>query len=249
MSDQAPWLLLDLGNSAWKWRLAGPEGLAEAGGRAASDLTALNNAIKTFDGIEQIAIASVASSTKETELRQWLSQQVRCPISMAIPEPTFLGLISAYEQAEAMGVDRWLAMLSACNGSAQGVCVVDAGTALTIDLVSSSGQHEGGMILPGPELMGRALSSETGRIRVQTSPQPSLMPGRSTEQCVTSGAWHAALGAVRSVAEQYPQHTVIVTGGHAGALIDLGLSAEHRPDLVFDGLRIWLAAKLDAQAP
>ena len=249
MRHQSPWLLLDLGNSAWKWRLAGPEGLAQSGGRVVSDLTALKKAINTFDGIEQIAIASVAPSASETALEHWLSEQAACQIHTAIPKKTFLGLTSAYEQPESMGVDRWLAMLSARVGATQPVCVVDAGTALTIDLVSASGQHEGGMILPGPELMTRALSSETGRIRVQFSRQPLTAPGANTEQCVNSGAWHAALGAVRAVVEQYPDHKVIVTGGDAKALIDLGLSAEHRPDLVVDGLRLWLAAKLDAQAP
>ena len=48
---------------------------------------------------------------------------------------------------------------------------------------------------------------------------------------------------------EYPQHRALLTGGAANALQDLGLAATHSPDLVMEGLRLWLSQTLDDQSP
>ena len=154
-------------------------------------------------------------------------------------------LINAYPKPQQLGVDRWLAMLAARAGNRGPVCVIDAGTAITIDLVSASGQHEGGYILPGVELMRRALTNETGRIQVPELASPMTQAGTDSVACVSAGIWHAALGGVQSVLAEHPEHAPLLTGGSADALLELGLNAESRPDLVLEGLRLWLRHKLD----
>ena len=75
-----------------------------------------------------------------------------------------------------------------------------------------------------------------------------MAPGNSTVQCVSAGSWRSALGAVQSVLADFPDHRPLLTGGGADALIELGLAAETNPDLVFEGLRLWLSQKLDDEA-
>jgi type III pantothenate kinase len=139
-----------------------------------------------------------------------------------------------------MGVDRWLAMLAAWQRLHAAVCVVDAGSALTIDLVDSSGQHSGGYIIPGSFLMERALLLDTGRVRFAEQVEYGLAPGVSTAQAVRHGIALAQVGAVGLAIDRADQPMQLVfTGGGAQQLRDLlGRDGELVPELVFDGLEI-----------
>ena len=148
-----------------------------------------------------------------------------------------------------MGVDRWLAMLAAHARNKGALCVIDAGTAVTVDLVSPEGVHEGGYILPGADLMRRALNNETDRIQVGALEAPAIAPGNNTQACVTAGSWRAVLGAVESTMADYPEHRPLLTGGSASTLQGFGLTATVSPDLVMEGLRLWLSRTLDEQSP
>ena len=243
MISQLPWLLLDVGNTAIKWRLANAEGLLDAGG-SVSDVTSLCQRVEA----ERWAIAglaSVASDSADAELIAALTAGGATAVHRATAQSTCLGLASSYAEPERMGVDRWLAMLAARVHNEGALCVIDVGTAVTVDLVSAEGAHDGGYILPGADLMRRALSGETDRIQVGALEAPTIGPGDSTEACVTAGSWRAVMGAVQSTMAEYSQHRALLTGGAAGALQDLGLVAEHSPDLVMEGLRLWLSQALD----
>lgn len=61
-----------------------------------------------------------------------------------------------------LGVDRWLACLAAHCTYQQDVVVIDAGTAITVDIVTSNGIHLGGYIIPGIASLGHAIKSSTG---------------------------------------------------------------------------------------
>ena len=247
MTEQTPWLLIDVGNTAIKWRLASAEGLLDAGG-SASDVSSLCKAIES-EQWSAVGLASVASDAADAELIAALTASGARAVHRATAQATCLGLVSSYAVPERMGVDRWLAMLAAHVHNEGALCVIDAGTAVTVDLVSKEGVHEGGYILPGADLMRRALSSETDRIQVGALETPTIGPGNNTGACVTAGSWRAVMGAVQSIMAEYPQHRALVTGGAADALQDLGLAATHSPDLVMEGLRLWLSQTLDDQSP
>src|SRR4029077_11514362 len=76
------------------------------------------------------------------------------------------GVRNGYVQTWRLGADRWGAMLGArpvFRGRA--LCVVDVGTALTLDLLDAHGHHRGGLLVPGPALMVESLLSNTAGIR------------------------------------------------------------------------------------
>jgi pantothenate kinase type III len=75
-----------------------------------------------------------------------------------------LGVRNAYPKHNKLGVDRWLAMLAAYHYYNAPVCIVSCGSALTLDIVDSQGQHLGGMIMPGLNLMQQALSRGTANL-------------------------------------------------------------------------------------
>ena len=247
MTEQMPWLLIDVGNTAIKWRLANAEELMDVG-NSVSDVSSLCEAIEA-ERWGVAGLASVASDAADAELIAALTASGARAVHRATAQATCLGLVSSYAEPERMGVDRWLAMLAAHAHNEGALCVIDAGTAVTLDLVSAEGVHEGGYILPGADLMRRALSHETDRIHVSALEASAIVPGNNTQACVTAGSWRAVLGAVESTMAAYPEHRPLLTGGSASTLRGFGLTATVSPDLVMEGLRLWLSRTLDEQSP
>ena len=67
------------------------------------------------------------------------------------------GVTNAYDVAADLGVDRWAALVGAHQGSSGPVCIVDCGTAITIDALSPAGEHLGGLIMPGITMLAELL--------------------------------------------------------------------------------------------
>ena len=246
MTPGTQWLLIDQGNTAIKWRMADASGLRAEGGVVES-VEALRAALAASDW-GTVGLSSVGSDETCSSLTEMLSAMSVAPVFTASSERACGDLRNSYAEPERMGVDRWLAMLAARDAVEGAFCVIDAGTAVTVDIVTAEGQHEGGYILPGPELMCRALTSDTGRIRAEAGLAPDLAPGQSTADCVNAGVWRAAYAGVQSVMADHPEHRAVVTGGGAVGLLTLGVTADFHPDLVLYGLWIWLSKALDDQS-
>lgn len=236
---RAPCLQLDVGNSSAKWRLVDESGVRVRGRfrhNGEPDLKGLTSEPA------RIWIASVASDATEARLAAQL--RARWPAArlwFARSEANSGGLVNSYQQPERMGVDRWLAMLGAWHAHRERCCVMDAGSALTIDLVAADGRHEGGYIIPGPELMERALLLDTDRVRFAEEAVYGLAPGRSTAEAVRHGIALAQSGSVlvalRKAGQPAPRQ--IFCGGAGKTLRELlGNVGEWRPDLVFEGLEV-----------
>jgi len=247
VNDTRPWLLLDVGNSAIKWRLASASGLLSGGGRA-EDMATLGAVLKGRDW-QRVAIASVAADHKDATLAEVATAGRPVQIHYATSDAELLGLRNRYLAPQSLGVDRWLAMLAAWHHMGGPLCVVDAGTAITLDLISQDGLHQGGFILPGAELMHRSLGMSTGKIRVNNLTAPAVAPGEDTAACVSGGIWLAVKGLLGAALAAYPEHRFVLTGGGAAALLTLTPGIEHQPDLVMEGLRLWLLQQLDDRLP
>ena len=153
MTEQMPRLLIDVGNTAIKWRLANTEGLLDAGG-SVSDVPSLCNAIEA-EKWGMAGLASVASDAAVVELMAALTASGATAVHRAKAQSSCLGLVSSYAEPERMGVDRWLAMLAAHARNEGALCVIDAGTAVTVDLVAAEGVPEGADLLQPRRREGR----------------------------------------------------------------------------------------------
>lgn len=231
-------LQIDAGNSAVKWRrVTSGRSLAEGRCdlRATDGLGPLRSEARLVD---EVWISSVLTDADEEELRRTLPDDV--PTFIAISEARCAGVTNSYKEPRSMGVDRWLTLLAARRRVPDRVCVVDAGTALTIDLLGADGAHEGGYIIAGRELMQAALFAGTARVR-SADPGWSVDLGTSTAGAVGGGATLALAGALREALRRAgdPEPRLLVTGGDGAALVDVaGLAAERVDDLVFEGLEI-----------
>jgi type III pantothenate kinase len=152
------------------------------------------------------------------------------------------------EAADKVGIDRLLDAVAVNVLRRQGdaVIIVDAGTATTVDLVSTAGAFEGGSILPGIELGARALHQYTALLPLIDVPAllaESVAPlGRNTREAIGSGLWFGQIGAIRELMYLLERSVegsiqIFVTGGNGSRLAPaLRSDARFEPDLALHGL-------------
>lgn len=239
-------LQLDIGNSSAKWRLLRGDTVIARGHYRAGDSGSQATLLHCTDALDEIWIASVAAPAAEQQLAALLAGRWGVTPWFARAEAYTAGLHNSYAEPGRMGVDRWLAMVGARQRAPGRLCVVDAGSALTIDIVSATGQHEGGYIIPGPALMERALLLDTDRVRFDEQIDYALAPGKSTAEAVRHGIALAQAGAVALALEQAGSEpiTLFFCGGAGETLMHLGpRTGQWVPDLVFEGLAVMAAQR------
>ena len=137
--------------------------------------------------------------------------------------------------------DRWLALIGAHEG--RDCIVIDAGSAITVDLLRGDGRHLGGAILAGVHTSAQRFREIFAHIDFD-DPRiaDNRRPGCSTEAAIQLDYALDAAGQVRELVNRWlplldPEARILLAGGDA-ALIqrDLRRPARLRPDLVFRGL-------------
>jgi type III pantothenate kinase len=183
-----------------------------------------------------------------TRLVNWL-RTVRPDDAITLLAAGDLPLEVALERPDMVGVDRLLDAVAAnhlrCRDRA--AIIVDLGSAITVDLVSSEGRFLGGSILPGIAMSARALHEFTDLLPLiemseLTTPPPAL--GRSTEPAMRSGLYWGAVGAIRQLIERLSREVagdpdVFLSGGAGPAVAELlGKTARHVPHLTLAGVAL-----------
>ena len=154
--------------------------------------------------------------------------------------------ISSAFNSEKLGVDRWLSILAARAQSHEACIVVDCGSAITVDLITSQGEHLGGYIAPGLRLMREALSTKTTAINLgKIGYSESAFPGRNTVQAIKSAELAMFMGLIaqaKNILGNYEAGECLVwlTGGDGEWLSSMLAESKFVEDLVLDGLDVAL---------
>ncbi|MDD5272089.1 MAG: type III pantothenate kinase [Methylovulum sp.] len=237
-------LLIDMGNSRLKWAQASQgqwlSGLAI--GNQQLDEATLRQAWQALPTPQQIGIACVSASpllalVQRVATTLWPD----APIIQVQAQKQAFGVTNAYQQPEKLGVDRWLALLAAHRYYPAAACVVDCGTAITVDLLEANGEHRGGYISPGLTLMKQALAQGTNALPFSAGHYPEH-PAQSTEAAIHGGTLLAARGLIEHVlATRSAPNQLLLTGGDAHIIAEhLNIPALIDSDLVLRGLAIAL---------
>ncbi len=138
-------------------------------------------------------------------------------------------LIDFNKYYETMGIDRIM-----CCEAVDDAVVVDAGSAITVDLVKG-GKHEGGYIYPGLTALQKCYRDISPRLEVSFNFEIDLarMP-KNTEDAISYGAIAPLVSSIRLLSESIP---VIITGGDAEKLLPLIPDAKVDHELVFKGMK------------
>lgn len=264
------WLTLDIGNSAAKGGLYRGETLEHVfhidfsapsfHGPEASD--AWERAFRPeleIAIVERIGIASVVPTVVPavTDALHRLTGAEAERLRTGLHLPFEL----AYRTPETLGIDRLAAAVAAWDAhgahetSPRSVVAIDAGTALTLEVITREGVYDGGIIAPGPALLRKALHDGTAQLPAVPLEWPDRLVGQSTQEALQSGIMTGFIESVqgllrrtRAALDDTP--AVVVTGGWRQLLAEHIADIDHvNPHLVLDGIRVLMALNPPNDAP
>jgi type III pantothenate kinase len=238
-------LAIDAGNTRIKWGVHEAGAWHATGSVETGEAHKLDRALAPCAPIERAIACNVAGEAIERELKR-IATTLGIGLRLVHATARAGGVVNGYRDAGQLGADRWAALVAARAAGAGATVVATAGTALTVDALSSAGEFLGGLIVAGPALMRRALQGGTAKLR-DIDGHYADFPA-STADAITSGAIQACVGAIEGVAHRLAQRegtppTVLLSGGAARELSPhLGLAHSVREHLVLEGL-----VRLDAE--
>jgi type III pantothenate kinase len=208
-------------------------------------------------GVEKIDAAVLCSVNPKIKIpfSHWVGRRFGARPS-AVGEAHKLDIPLRVDDPAEVGADRVVNAYAAWREFGRGpIVVVDAGTAITFDVVSERGEYLGGAIAPGFQTAARALSSLTALLPyVKVAPVERAI-GHNTVDALKGGLYFGLVGLVdalcEQVAKELPAAPIWLATGGDGALL-AGRSRflrEARPDLTLEGLRLaWEAASAAGSA-
>lgn len=237
--------LVDIGNSRTKYCI---HSYARRSTIASFDNELLSNKFldSTFRKIDKLILACVSHNELAEKIKLWCSQN-NIGYRQVVSEKSRNGVISAYDSPMQLGVDRWLTLIAASSlHPKKNILIVDAGTATTIDLLASNGEHKGGWILAGIDTLFSCVLDNTSQVQANAGKSASLTFGFNSSDNVNNATWAATVGAI-NLAILQSEHQgvavdeVLLTGGNGLTLSSL-LSCECTviEDLVFVGLQAYI---------
>jgi type III pantothenate kinase len=218
-SESESCLLVDIGNTTIKWCL---------GDKTNSALIKAFN-ITQLPKVDKIFVSCVG----DCHLLDGLNN-----IHFVKTEHTFKSLKCGYQIPSTLGSDRWLAMLASIERyPQQNLLIIDAGSALTFDLVLANGKHQGGLIMPGLSVLRRSFAQFSN-----STQQVSLdLTANNTEEGWLAGTSQMLMSAINAQIEQHLDNCtdliVVLTGGDAKMIVlKLHHQVKLHQNLVLEGL-------------
>lgn len=237
-------LLVDIGNSRIKWNCAGDASLGStvAVTRGIGLPIELTRAWQSLVPPTAVWAVSVADAEVDAMLAAWVKAHWGLAVNFVRPARSAYGIATRYREPQKLGADRWLAMIGAREQAP--VCVIDCGTAMTLDVLTAQREHVGGLIVPGLNLMRSSLITRAPGILAGLSEdinaEDSVL-GLDTVTGVQRGTLRAIVGAIKhcmtDIETEFGPLARVITGGDV-ALIQPLLGDEYQsvPDLVLQGL-------------
>jgi type III pantothenate kinase len=181
-------------------------------------LAMLNHAGHQPADLSGICLASVVpplTGRIEEACREYLGHE---PLTVGAGIRT--GVRIRYEDPRAVGADRIVDAAAVQKLYGGPACVVDFGTATTIDAITADGDYLGGAIAPGIQIAADALFARAAKLTRVDLQRPPTAIGRNTTHAMQSGLLFGYAGLVEGMIQRFrhelgPDMKVIATGGLA----------------------------------
>lgn len=156
------------------------------------------------------------SLVREISTKEWaaLKAKKKWQLNHTLALPISLN----YKTPHTLGADRIAAACGAGYLFPQKKClIIDIGTCVTYDFISTNGKFSGGAISPGMHLRFRALHLYTARLPLISNTKNPPLTGTSTADSIRSGVVNGmnaeVNGFISLYEKKYPDLQVIVCGG------------------------------------
>lgn len=188
---------------------------------------------------------AILSTVKEysSEIDQYLSERYS---AVFFTHTTSVPITNNYGTPETLGKDRLAGVVGAYKMfPANDILVIDAGTAITYDLITAGGEYLGGAISPGISMRYKALHTFTDRLPLLDYYEDASLIGDDTSTSIHSGVLNGAVaemeGIIQSYQLVYPGLKIILTGGdHNYFDKRLKIKTFAAPNIVLEGLNLIL---------
>lgn len=200
--------------------------------------------LKSHPQIREAVIGSVVPSATRIVERQARLAGLKVVV---VGRDTDVPIKNNYKFPKQVGIDRLLCAYAAKVLYGAPLIVIDFGTAITFEVVSKSGDYEGGLIIPGIQLSLDSLSQKTALLpRVENVRKPKHLIGQTTQESILSGVLHGYGAMCDGLIDQFlksrpkQKFKIILTGGYAPlirALMSRRVDCVNE-DLVFQGMAL-----------
>jgi type III pantothenate kinase len=209
-------LVIDIGNSRTKAAVFSGKELMETS--VFDELTCdhLTDFVTRYPGIDQVILSTV--STASQDVLTFLKTKFPCFLELNHQTPVPIEI--NYLTPGTLGLDRLAAAIGArILFPGHDLLVIDAGTAVTFDLVERNGTFSGGNISPGLRSRFRALHEFTGKLPLVDETGPCPVIGKSTDEAIRSGVVNGMIleidGMIDLLKKKRPELQPVLTGGDA----------------------------------
>jgi len=212
-------LVIDLGNTYAKIAVCDGAEIIESAISEKISNREIAYFISSYDMLQGAIISSVVNHSRE--LIDYLDASFDTFLELTNSTP--LPLINHYKTPETLGYDRIAAVTGAHTIlPGKNVLVIDAGTAITFDVVTAEGAYMGGNISPGLNMRFRALHKFTNRLPHLSAEDAEVKQlGTTTNEAIISGVINGLTyeieGYISSISREYKDLQVVLTGGDANS--------------------------------
>lgn len=165
--------------------------------------------------------------------------------ALVVTRELFTDLRIDIENKNTIGIDRLINVIVAAENHVLPAVVIDAGTAITIDVVSRDKEFLGGIIMPGLKLQAKSLNDYTSKLPLVDLKFGKNLIGKNTEEAILSGIVRGTAFSIGALVQEIENEVgklsnVIITGGDC-VLISKYLQekiSHTNPLLTLEGLKI-----------
>ena len=207
-------LVIDIGNSQTKVAIFAAGEIVQMICMDKFTVARLNDLKQHYPDLDQAILSTVADADTEMvkKLRNDFGYVIEFNHQTAVP------IENLYQSKETLGLDRLAAAVGAITlFPGKDLLVIDAGTAITYDLIDRKKRFLGGNISPGLKTRFRALHKFTQRLpEIEQAEQwPDI--GKTTEEAIRAGVQNGMIfeidGMIDHVRKDWPECQIILTGG------------------------------------
>lgn len=212
-------LAIDRGNSAIKTGIF-DNNILIASESFRDDISRITTCFEHYS-IDNVIISSVV---KDDDLTLRTLAEPYVNKVLILDDQTLLPFKNHYHTPQTLGKDRLAGVAGAqWLFPGENVLLVDAGTAITYDLILNGTDYMGGDIAPGLEMRLKALHHFTSSLPLVQKTDEIVFPGKNTHEAISSGAYNGMIFEIEGYRtlckEKYNSVTTILTGGDTEFLV------------------------------
>ena len=196
----------------------------------------------TLGKIQAVILSSVNPENETTVLEYIRKHSSLKPQFIGRDIPVPMPVLT--DHPEKVGTDRLVNALAAFEITKNWTIIVDAGTAITVDVVNNNGAFLGGIIAPGMGISSKALRDYTAVLPEISAKRPKNVVGKNTEDAIRSGIYWGTVGMISKLISLFCdelecQPAVIATGGDAQLLAsEIPAITTVLPYLTLEGIKV-----------